>query len=570
MARMLPDHVLDPERSAAENRLFRKIRHETPDDWWAIHSQGVAHHPNKPWAEIDFLLITDVGVWCIEVKGGLIEHREGCWYTNGHPLSQSPFAQAGGASAALYDFLKERVQEIRKAIVGWGVAFPDTRFTARGAEIEPELIYDDDDLERRFEDYVGRVADHWRGRLTAMRPRAFSPLTPAERRRILHAIAPDFRFVPTLRSAVREVEEEMVRLTEQQAEVLRGMEECERVLIKGGAGTGKTILALQEARRLAAEGRKTLLCCYSQHLANDLRRRTPEEVDVHHFHGLLSSLIREADLLEQLPDVHERDLFDVFQPQFAIEALEQLDRLGRYDALVIDETQDLMKESYLLVLDALVRGELQNGIWRFFHDPNQDRFAASDLSVLDQLEAYADCRYRLTVNCRNTRQIAVTTALLTTLPSSEALKADGPEIVELWFGTQSDQAKLAKRQIEAWLAGELRPDQIAVLSPRRMEHSVISQLTGRPSGREVVDLTARERADNEIGFSTIAGFKGLEADAVLLVDLTDLESASALLDVYIGASRAKAVLALALSGELREIYRHRAEDFAARIAADVL
>lgn len=222
------------------------------------------------------------------------------------------------------------------------------------------------------------------------------------------------------------------------------------------------------------------------------------------------------------------------------------------------------------MLDALVGGELENGTWRFFHDPNQDRFIACDQSVLDQLESFADCRYRLTVNCRNTRQIAVTTALLTTVPIAEALKADGPEIVELWFGTPASEAKLAKKQLEAWLAGELRPDQIAVLSPRRMEHSVISELPGRPAGREIVDLSAGERADNEIGFSSIAGFKGLEADVVLLVDLTDLEGAPALLDVYIGASRAKAVLALALSEGLREIYRLRAEDFAVRIAAGAL
>src|SRR3954452_5529168 len=122
MAKMLPDHVLDPEHSHAETRLFRKIRDGTPDDWYVIHSLGLVNHAAKPWAEIDFVLITGSGVWCIEVKGGLIEHRDGLWYTNGNELKQSPFAQAGGASAALHSYLRDRVPAISKAISGWGVA----------------------------------------------------------------------------------------------------------------------------------------------------------------------------------------------------------------------------------------------------------------------------------------------------------------------------------------------------------------------------------------------------------------------------------------------------------------
>ena len=109
-----------------------------------------------------------------------------------------------------------------------------------------------------------------------------------------------------------------------------------------------------------------------------------------------------------------------------------------------------------------------------------------------------------------------------------------------------------------------------VLSPRTFQHSVAEDLGDKPGGKTILDLGAGSRGENDIGFSTIAGFKGLEADAVLLVDVKDLESAKALLDIYIGASRARAVLGLALSEDLRESYNLRAEDFAERLAAGVI
>src|SRR3712207_3253289 len=99
MALMFPDQIPDPHRSHAESRIFKRLRDQTPHDWYALHSVGLASHPDKPWAEIDFVLITESGVFCLEVKGGVIEHIGGKWSTNGKPLKESPYAQAGGGSA---------------------------------------------------------------------------------------------------------------------------------------------------------------------------------------------------------------------------------------------------------------------------------------------------------------------------------------------------------------------------------------------------------------------------------------------------------------------------------------
>src|SRR5690606_15368426 len=125
--------------------VYRKLRDETPADWIAVHSVGLASHDRKPWAEIDFVVVGPFGVICLEVKGGRVTASDGVWRTNGVELKESPFAQAGTGAAALYRDLRD-FPSIRRAIVAHGVVFPDVRFTARGAGIDASIVYDDHDL----------------------------------------------------------------------------------------------------------------------------------------------------------------------------------------------------------------------------------------------------------------------------------------------------------------------------------------------------------------------------------------------------------------------------------------
>lgn len=167
MARMLPPTVSPDVESAAERELFRRMADELSGDWTVLHSLGLTIHDRKPWAEIDFVLIGPPGVFCIEVKGGLISRREGVWYTTplhgpnaGHlrRLSESPFEQVGSASAQLYRLLELRVPEVAKAIVGYAVATPDSKWTASGPDIDRSLVYDHDDTTMPFQVFVDRVA----------------------------------------------------------------------------------------------------------------------------------------------------------------------------------------------------------------------------------------------------------------------------------------------------------------------------------------------------------------------------------------------------------------------------
>ena len=566
MARMLPPTIAHDHGSRAERTVFRKLKEETPDTWVALHSVGLINHASKPWAEIDFVVITVDGVLCLEVKGGSVVHREGDWYQNERRMKESPFAQAGGGASALYDYLATHVQPVRHSFVGHGVLFPEATFSLDLPAVDRQMIFDDRDLPRPMSDYIERLTRYWQTNLQRKFGRQPQGLDRAARSLVVHELAPDFELVPSLRARLHDVEDELIRLTEQQKELLDGLIETPRVVVRGGAGTGKTLIACAEAARLSETGKDTLLVCYSARLAAHLRPLlSMAGVRVAHLHGLMSELIEEAGMRDRLPAVHARDLFDIHYPELAIEALEQLGRFGSVDALVVDEAQDILKPLHVLFLDALLEGELAGGTWRLFHDPNQDIFLGGPPAELDRLETVATC-YRLTRNCRNTREVAMATSILSGVAVSETLDVDGPDVSEHWYADTRTQHKLLLGQLRTWVEQGVSPADITILTPGRLERSPLAEIQPSKLPRPIVDVSHAGSDDpNKIRFSTVASFKGLESEAVLLTGVSDLTETTTLSLLYVAASRARVLLSLVLDEQSRAAYIERARDVVERL-----
>jgi hypothetical protein len=168
------------------------------------------------------VLIGPLGVFCIEVKGGRIARTQGEWSfldgtNNLHPKREGPFEQAGGASAALFNFLKDRVPEAKASVVGFGVATPDTTFQISGPDIINEVVYDQRDSLSSFSKYVDRIAAFWLARLRGAGTRP--PLDARICERIIEQIRPDFDLEPTLRCQIGNVRDELLRLTNEQYQI---------------------------------------------------------------------------------------------------------------------------------------------------------------------------------------------------------------------------------------------------------------------------------------------------------------------------------------------------------------
>ena len=566
MAKMLPPAVRERTSSDAERKMFRRIRDEVPDEWSALHSVGLAGHERKPWAEIDFVLVGPEGIFCLEVKGGRIERRDGRWIFTDRAgratrKDEGPFEQVGSASAALANYLFGVMPALRSSVIGYLVATPDQSAAhMTGPDVLKDVLYDEADAGRPFSEFLSRVASYWHARLGRD-----GTLTGAEVAAAVSKLRGDFDLRPSLRAQVRGVLDELVELTAEQSSALEGLVDSPRAVIRGGAGTGKTILAVEEALRWAGDGSRVLLTCFNKNLAYFVREALEgEHVHVEHFHSLLARIVADAGLDHRKPKVEAADLFEVFYPELAVEALlEGSDE--QFDVIIVDEAQDLLRDTYLDVFDALLDGGLRDGKWRFFFDSRQNLYDSIQREQLHYLEAFGVARYSLTKNCRNTIPIALTTAMLAGREIEETLQAEGPEVKLIWYLDADDQAGKVRREVRRLLNGGLRPNEITILSPRRMTTSATMQRLGSFAD-DVIDLGAGPEGLSEprMRFSSISGFKGLESEAVLLIDGDDLSEAGRD-SYYVAASRAKALLTVFLAEDQRSRYEGLAETLGERM-----
>lgn len=572
MARMIPQCPPITNPSKAENRLFYRIRDELTDAWTVLHSLGLGNHRVKPWTETDFVLIGPLGVYCIEVKGGRVSRREGQWvFIDGNDEARSkregPFEQAGGASAALYSYLKERVPEVRGSVVGFGVATPDFTFDIAGPDIIDHVLYDERDASKKFSVYVNRISAYWHQRLHGSA--SVPPLTPGICERIRDQIRPDFDLEPSLRSQMGVVSKELLRLTNEQYRVIDALVENPRVMIRGGPGTGKSLLAIREARRIANNGGRVLLCCFNRQLARHLSSTLADcpAVTVAHVHGYMAELVKNAGLSHRLPAAEPADLFDVFYPELCVEIL-----LGggavEFDALILDEGQDLLREAYVDVFDGLLKGGIKAGLWRVFYDPNQDIYKGQQPKAIRALDNALPAQFKLFTNCRNTQPIALETSLLAGTACDETLVVGGPPVRKQWYSTPAQQARQVSNHINSLLSDGIRPEEIVILSRRRLQNSALA-LGLRTVGLPLVDISQSMTKPTErcLRFSTVAAFKGLESEAVVLADIDDLSSDMARELLYVGTSRARLLLALFFSESVRKNYELCAFKFGERLAS---
>lgn len=570
MAEMLPAKPTSATASEAERHLFRRFRDEAPDDWLVLHSLGLRSHARKPWAEADFVVINGAGVVVVEVKGGLVKRQARDWSTNGHPLRESPFDQAAGAMAALHHDLRSSVPQISDGLVMSAVAFPDVVFDKDGPDLVPAIVYDHRSRVEPLTRWFDRVHSYWRAKVDGGRDVERRGLSRAVRAQLLDRLAGDFDLRPSLRATLGEIDRDLVRYTAQQARIVEALAQGNpRMIVTGGAGTGKTWLALEETLRVARSGRRALLMCHTKALAAWLAGQIGSEVgvDVTHFNGLTTELIKGAGLWNRLSDASDDHRLRVEHPELALEALCSTTGAPLYDVVVVDEAQDILTVPALHLIDGLVSGGLDNGCWRLFLDPYQDILDGTDVATSSMLKGYRPTRFPLSINCRNTAEIALQTAVMARRSLAETLPVSGPQPVYFEFEGERDQRRRATAVLRAWLDAGVPPEDIMVLGYRRLGSTCFAdrELKGLPA--TLVEGTRSSAGRRQIRYSTVASFKGLESNAVLVLDVGPISQPKAARDVYVAMSRAKSLLAVGVDARFSEVRIALNREFGARVSA---
>lgn len=572
MARMIPATIHSSVRSGAERRFFALLRSAPgTDDWICIHALGLARHETKRRAEIDFLLLTPLGVFVLEVKGGRIRRERGEWvltdrYGVEHRKYEGPFDQASSAMFSLERAIRDALGDApwRDVLFGYGVALPDVPFDSIGCDGAREIIFDARDRRRPVVDYVKRLASF--ARSSDPRPRRVP--SRAELAKLAEYLRGDFDLSPSF-----DVEGDnltaLKHLTREQFSVLDVLGSEPRALVDGPAGSGKTVLALEAARRDARAGMHVLLLCFNRFLAARLQAVVAREqyagrVEVSTVHAYFRRLIDGSTLRSEFEraaaDATEDRLFGELFPEYAAMAAMELQSPAA-DSLVVDEGQDVLAEEYLSALGEALRGGLDHGRWRVFLDANNQASVYGSMSqtMLARLRSVATLSI-LTINCRNTRQIALQTNVVAEPKRFADARVDGVPVEFFSYSTERECAgKLEK------VLGDLRHDYVpagavTVLFARQPSEIVLRCLA-RLGVRELVesDLVAEGSAEKPetVRWSLVSRFKGLENDAVILVGITDIESPWGRAVTYVGMSRARLRLYVLLNTDCDLVRRDR-------------
>ncbi|WP_239523151.1 nuclease-related domain-containing DEAD/DEAH box helicase [Geodermatophilus normandii] len=514
MARFIPPLRVSSGRSPAETRVLQWLS-RLGDEWTVLHSLGVLNHSFKRWAEADALVVGPPGLVVLEVKGGRVARRQGVWeftdrFGRVTRKREGPFDQAGGAHGAIRRHLVDHGALRRDQCSGWAVALPDVTLAGRAPDVLEEVLLDASSEWSAPEVVLTRWCRHW-----GDRSRAASPLAPEDVAAVVETLRVDLDLRPSLSLLADEVDEELTRVTTEQERVLRAAEDNPRLAVAGRAGTGKTMLALAEARRLADEGGRVLLTCSSAPLASRL--------------GLA---------LQDAPGI------DVRTPAHLLTAAGP----DHYDAVVVDEAQDL-GAGWQDVVDTRARGGVEAGTWRLFLDPAQDLVGAG-VDMASTLPA-STTRMSLTLNCRNTRQIAVMASMLTRTELDAVAPVLGPEVVMHWWSDPSNQDRLLAAELQD-LVDVLPPARVAVLTHRPMTAARRAALS-RLAGVHLAGL--EERRTDAVVVATAEEFKGLEAVAVLVADVESLDRATDRRHAYVACTRARVRLTVFLHEAVREGYQ---------------
>ena len=479
--------------------------------------------------EVDLVaLMPDSGIVTVEVKGSHVwydAHQGWLIQRDGQPQRIDPVGQARDACYALRNYVEADPRWGSRGRLRWGhhivlprtqlhdgFATPDCpRWQVSGAndlEALGQRLWDTTSLYRRdarlpTSDDINLVCEILSGRNQPVRD--------------LVAIADD-------RQALAD------RLTMEQANLLNVTRLLNRVEIRGGAGSGKTVLAMRQAKDLAS-GRgggarqRVGVVCYSYGLAEYLRREllVGSRGKRPAFVGTFEDLGRSWGV-PITGDRQDSGFWEMELPARMAEAALRLDDGVRFDAIIIDEAQDFADDWWTPLLNSL-RDEQVGGLYAY-SDENQRVFARFGRPPVAMVPLVLDH------NLRNTRQIGESFVPLA--PTSMELRGgDGPE-VSFVPARVSEALEVADEQVEALLEEGWRPQDIALIT-MGARHPVQAE---RQQTMGFAGYWDDFWSNDDIFYGHVLGFKGMERRAVVLCVNEDGTRDRGRERLYVGLSRA--------------------------------
>lgn len=519
-------------------KIVYKALMNLPDTFIVFHSvqwfnQGVK---KSIWKENDFLIISQkYGMLVLEVKGGDIEYKEGIFIQTNKQTNQKtilsekkhndPLTQAIDGKYHYRDLIKEILNgEMFKFNIDACVCFSGCNvknnidmFPLKYREVKDAILDYESIKKNSFELEIKKVYEFYNASRN-------TKVNDEQYKKIIRSIAQDFRLVtiPILRKG--ELDDAFIRLTNEQIGLLDYISEQETATIQGVAGTGKTIIAVEAAKRFASGMNKVLFLCFNSLLFHHLKNTFPiKGVDYYNIHAFLNKYITGnfSNIKDRVDGLYRIDW-------------DQLD----YDAIIIDEAQDFDNNEIIYFKDYI---KYKDGRLLIFFDKNQ--LLTTDM-VPDWI-TNSECKLLLTKNCRNTKEIAITSYNVIDAKLKQKIKMISGDDTQLLF-VNDDYKEEMYKLINYYIKKGYELNDITILS---IGSEYKSLLKGISSIHNI--KLSKIRNNKDIFVTTASKFKGLESRVIIVIDIDhkcfDDEATKRLF--YVACSRATQQLSLVIKNE---------------------
>ena len=577
MTRMIPAQPR-ADANKSEKSVFSAFE-GIPDrpGWIVIHSLQLTDNLFSLHGEADFVVfVPGRGILVIETKSpNYAVYEGGDWYLDKTPKpGKSPLAQLDKATASIHRFLENRdlYKDVPIARLVWFTSLSRFQFINKTPgdmqfyEWELALSEDIDNpaaiVEKVLDEYIQHHKD--RQDLT-LAPENFDK---AASDAAAGALINDFKLYRTADDRYAERANSARRVLAEQMAILDVVETNEHIYFDGAAGTGKSFMLIEAARNSAKKGKRSLVACWNVMMAEELRRELGprQNIDVYDFNTLMLEICG----LQGNPKNADTTWYEAVLPARALEVLSKKPHWGDYEALFIDEFQDIVDNTVILgLLFELSASKKPKGTQLVFAgDKNQQimRDKGTIRNPYDTAKMLIDdmVHVRLRTNCRTVPQLAEKLPGLTGLDINitkhrlPASSGGGFEIVRANAGKETKALADVLRK----LTEEYRTKDIRVLSPFGVKTSLIGELFSRESKSADERWLKKILRDpngpsGEIPWRSISKFKGLEADVVVITDINQrasdfaVETGKSLSEfLYVGVSRARYRCVLIASDEV--------------------
>ena len=575
-AHMVPPTPKDFDPRSKEGVVFNALK-KLPEDYYVLHSTNVIYVDSRKKLvdrEIDFVVINKkLGALCIEAKkgDGITYHDRNWYYTGGDKMKHNgPYNQVATVKRDLRDKIKnhesEDIREISKRFkmlhAVWFFGMPKESFLEKNQALPEDALIDltmfSDDLEdpktaieKIFSIKVPVPFDDEKVFQTNLTDDEFRFL-------IEQVFCPHFNLIPSPKAKNDIIAEGMNQLLREQYVLLDFLEEQDSAVINGVAGTGKTMIATEKARRHSEKGESVLFLCYNTLLNKKLIRDNKESKNNSH-----NKMYKYVDFmtLSKLTKEKTGNFQDYIGLMNWLKECEYHPEKFGYKHVIIDEGQDFglvnnvdrseteAKQNCSIINSLQTVVKNAGGTFYLFYDKYQMIQGGESVRYeLPDCIADSDCKLTLHCNCRNTEQIAKTSVTPLRDEKNRAIKA---QTACSWYepvtpvmhivGSENKAIKSIHAILDKY--AEQHIEDVVILTPGSLNYCCLADKFITDSSEEYEGYKIYPYRGVNYRVTTCIKFKGLEADAIIVIDLKkDSFKGYKGMEFYVGSSRAKQYL----------------------------